>query len=137
MQRVEAVAGNGEPYIYMRNVATKPYGRAFRTSLPALGRTGTLATVEYDSAAAGHGKSNTRKSSTPRRATQRRHPRRGLTDHRPVLSTANALGGYVDAKSGPFAITIFVSDVPVASLPAAHAVADDQGAIAAAIQQGY
>jgi D-alanyl-D-alanine carboxypeptidase len=51
---------------------------------------------------------------------------------------ANTVAGYADAKSGRrLTVAIFVNNVPVDSLAAAHEVAEDEGAIAAAIQQAY
>jgi hypothetical protein len=44
----------------------------------------------------------------------------------------------MDAESGrPLAIAILVNSVPADSLSAEHAVAEDQGAIAADVQQPY
>jgi PBP4 family serine-type D-alanyl-D-alanine carboxypeptidase len=111
---------------FMRGASFQPWGRAFRDALPVLGRTGTLANVAADSPAAGHVqlKDGTRVAGT------------AITGQ--TLLTAYTLGGYVDAKSGrQLSIAIFVNNVPVKSLPAAHAVAEDEGAIAAAIQQAY
>ncbi len=111
---------------FFRSLASRRYGGAFRRALPILGRTGTLATLDPDSPAAGHVslKDGTRAAGSP------------ITGQ--TILTANTMGGYVDARSGrQLTIAIFVNNVPVDSLPAAHAVAEDQGAIAAAIQQGY
>jgi D-alanyl-D-alanine carboxypeptidase/D-alanyl-D-alanine-endopeptidase (penicillin-binding protein 4) len=111
---------------FFKSLAARRYGGAFRGALPILGRTGTLATLEPDSPAAGHVslKDGTRAAGSP------------ITGQ--TIMNTNTMAGCVDARSGrQLTIAIFVNNVPIESLAAAHAVADDQGAIAAAIQEAY
>jgi D-alanyl-D-alanine carboxypeptidase/D-alanyl-D-alanine-endopeptidase (penicillin-binding protein 4) len=110
---------------FLRALAEQPYGAAFRHGLPALGVDGTLAQTQPGSPAAGHvqAKTGSRAWRTP--ADQ-------------ILITGLTLVGYAEAKSGrPLVFAIMVRDVPVSSPQDLAAVDADQGAIAAAIQQGY
>jgi D-alanyl-D-alanine carboxypeptidase/D-alanyl-D-alanine-endopeptidase (penicillin-binding protein 4) len=116
----------GDVTTFMRGAAQQPWGNAFRDALAVLGRTGTLADVLPHSPAAGHVqlKDGTRAAGSP------------ITGQ--TLLTAKTVGGYVTARSGrQLAIAIFINNVPINSLEAVHAVAEDQGAIAAAVQQAY
>lgn len=114
---------------FLRAVEEQPYGKAFRSSLTILGVDGTEAQVEKGSPSAGKilVKSGTRVTGTP--AGQ-------------GIVFGKTLVGYVEAESDRrLAISIMVGDVPVSSaqeiFPIVENVTEDQGALAAEIQQGY
>lgn len=105
------------------------YGEAFRSSITILGVDGTEAQVQKGSPAAGKVRleSGTRVIPTP--AEQ-------------GILLGKTFVGYVDARSGrQFVISIMVRDVPISSaqdiFPMLETVTEDQGALAAEIQQGY
>lgn len=114
---------------FLRAVYEQSYGEAFRSSLAELGINGDVAQVEADSPAAGYiqVKSGTRATPTP--AGQ------GLLTGRTVV-------GYVEAESGrQLVIAVMVGGVPVSSVAnlfsTLETVTNDQGALAAEIQQAY
>ncbi len=114
---------------FLRAVDEQSYGNAFRTSLAILGVDGTEADVLKDSPAAGkiRGKDGTRVIPTP--AGQ-------------GIVLGKTLVGYVEAESGRrLVISIMVRDVPVSSaqeiFPLIESVTEDEGELAAEIQQGY
>jgi D-alanyl-D-alanine carboxypeptidase/D-alanyl-D-alanine-endopeptidase (penicillin-binding protein 4) len=114
---------------FLRSVYEQSYGEAFRSSLAELGVNGDVAQIEADSPAAGYiwVKTGTRGEQTP--AGQ-------------GLLTGRTLVGYVEAESGrELVISIMVGGVSSSSLedllPTFETVAEDQGELAAAIQQGY
>jgi D-alanyl-D-alanine carboxypeptidase/D-alanyl-D-alanine-endopeptidase (penicillin-binding protein 4) len=110
---------------FLRGVARQPYGAAFRAGLPILGVDGTLATTQKGTPAAGRvqAKTGTRGGGLP-------------TDQ--FLLTGQTMAGYAEAKSGrQLVLVIMVRDVPATSLEELLSVADDQGEILVAMQQGY
>ncbi len=114
---------------FLRAVDEQSYGKAFRTSLTILGVDGTEANVEKDSPSTGKilVKSGTRVT--------------GTTAGQGIIF-GKTLVGYVEAESGRrLAFSIMVGNVPVSSaqeiFPVVESVTEDQGAIAAEIQQGY
>jgi D-alanyl-D-alanine carboxypeptidase/D-alanyl-D-alanine-endopeptidase (penicillin-binding protein 4) len=110
---------------FLRGVAQQSYGAAFREGLPILGVDGTLATTQKDSPAAG-------------RVQAKTGTRAGVTPAGQFLLTGQTMGGYAEAKSGrQLIVVIMVRDVAATSLLELLGVADDQGAILEAIQQGY
>ncbi len=114
---------------FLRAVYEQPYGEAFRTSLAELGVNGDVAQVESDSPAAGYIRVKTGTRATPTPAGQ-------------GLLTGRTLVGYVEAESGrQLVIAIMVGGVPVTSVEnlfsTLETATEDQGALAAAIQQGY
>jgi D-alanyl-D-alanine carboxypeptidase/D-alanyl-D-alanine-endopeptidase (penicillin-binding protein 4) len=111
---------------FLRNAVGQPWGAALRDGLPILGVDGTFATNQRGTPAAGHVfvKSGTRGLSTP-------------TDEQVIFSALTQVG-YIDAKSGrKLAYSLFLRDLPVTNIEDFTAADADEGAIAAAIQQGY
>ncbi len=112
---------------FLRRVTRQPWGGTFHRGLPILGVDGTFANVQRGTPAAGHVfiKSGTRAQSAP-------------TDKQGILS-ALTQAGYIDAKSGrKLVYALFLRDLPLS--PDLHEFLqanNDQGAIAAAFQQGY
>jgi D-alanyl-D-alanine carboxypeptidase/D-alanyl-D-alanine-endopeptidase (penicillin-binding protein 4) len=114
---------------FLRGVDGQFYGEAFRSSLAVLGVDGDIAQTQKDSPAAGRVQAKTGTRGVPTPTGQ-------------GLLTARTLVGYVEAESGrQLVIAIMVRDVPVSSLqdllPMVETATADQGALAAAIQQGY
>jgi D-alanyl-D-alanine carboxypeptidase/D-alanyl-D-alanine-endopeptidase (penicillin-binding protein 4) len=114
---------------FLRGVDGQLYGEAFRSSLAVLGVDGDIAQTQKDSPAAGRVQAKTGTRGVPTPTGQ-------------GLLTARTLVGYVEAESGRrLVIAIMVRDVPVSSLqdllPMVETATADQGALAAAIQQGY
>ncbi len=114
---------------FLRAVDEQSYGEAFRSSLAELGVDGDVAQVEEDSPAAGYIRVKTGTRATPTPADQ-------------GLLTGRTLVGYVEAESGrQLVISIMVGGVPVSSVQdlfsTLETVTEDQGTLAAAIQQGY
>ena len=114
---------------FLRAVEDQSYGEAFRSSLTILGVDGTEAQVEKDSPSAGKilVKSGTRVTGTP--AGQ-------------GIIFGKTLVGYIEAESGrQLGFSIMVRDVPLSSaqdvFPMVESVTEDQGALAAEIQQEY
>lgn len=110
---------------FLRGVAQQPYGAAFRHGLPILGVDGTLAETQKGSPAAG-------------RVQAKTGTRGGGTAAGQLLLTGQTMAGYAEAKSGrQLVVVIMVRDVAATTLADFLGVADDQGAILLAIQQGY
>jgi serine-type D-Ala-D-Ala carboxypeptidase/endopeptidase (penicillin-binding protein 4) len=114
---------------FLRAVDEQSYGEAFRTSLAIVGEEGTQAQALKDSPALGkiRVKDGTRVIPTP--AGQ-------------GIVLGKTLVGYVEAESGRrLVISIMVRDVPVSSaqeiFPLIESVTEDEGELAAEIQQGY
>ena len=114
---------------FLRAVDEQSYGEAFRSSLAIVGEEGTQAQALKDSQAVGkiRVKDGTRVIPTP--AGQ-------------GIVLGKTLVGYVEAESGRrLVISIMVGNVPVASaqeiFPVVESVTNDQGELAAEIQQGY
>jgi D-alanyl-D-alanine carboxypeptidase len=64
--------------------------------------------------------------------------RGGVTSAGQFLLNASTLAGYADAAGGREVIfTLMVRDVPLSTFADLIAVAEDQAALAAAIQEGY
>jgi serine-type D-Ala-D-Ala carboxypeptidase/endopeptidase (penicillin-binding protein 4) len=114
---------------FLRAVDDQSYGEAFRSSLAVLGVDGDIAQTQKDSPAAGRVQAKTGTRGVPTPTGQ-------------GLLTARTLVGYAEAGSGRrLVIAIMLRDVPVSSpqdlLPMVETATADQGALAAAIQQGY
>lgn len=110
---------------FHRGVLGEPYGSALRAGLPVLGRDGSLATTLTESPAAGHvfAKTGTRGVTTP--------------DDR-ILLLGQTLVGYISAESGrQLAFALMVNDVPLEGFEDILAIFNDQGTMAAALQQAY
>jgi D-alanyl-D-alanine carboxypeptidase/D-alanyl-D-alanine-endopeptidase (penicillin-binding protein 4) len=114
---------------FLRAVDEQSYGEAFRSSLAIVGEEGTQAEALKDSPAVGkiRVKDGTRVIPTP--AGQ-------------GIVLGKTLVGYVEAESGRrLVISIMVGNVPVASaqeiFPVVESVTNDQGELAAEIQQRY
>lgn len=111
---------------FLRNVTKEPWGAALRHGLPILGVDGTFATNQAGTPAAGHVfvKSGTRAQGAP--------------TGQGILS-ALTQAGYIDAKSGRRLVySLFLRDVPLGpTLEEFFEADEDEGRIAAAIQQGY
>jgi D-alanyl-D-alanine carboxypeptidase/D-alanyl-D-alanine-endopeptidase (penicillin-binding protein 4) len=109
--------------VFLRNVETTPYGSALFNALPVLGRSGTLANVLPNSAAAGRAqvKTGNRVVSTP--ADQ-------------IIVLGNSLAGYVETKSGRrVTFMIAVGNVPISTPAEFEVVTADQARMVVAIQQ--
>jgi PBP4 family serine-type D-alanyl-D-alanine carboxypeptidase len=112
---------------FLRNITQQPWGADLRNGLPILGVDGTFATNQRGTAAAGHVflKSGTRAQGAP-------------TDDQGILS-AFTQAGYIDAKSGRrLAYALFLRDLSLSpDFSEFTAADDDEGAIAAAFQEGF
>lgn len=112
---------------FLRSITGEPWGAAIRNGMPILGVDGTFAQNQRGTPAAGrvYVKSGTRAQGSP-------------TDEQAIMS-ALTQAGYIDAASGRRLVyALFLRDVPLS--PDLHEFEEadkDQGAIAAAIQQGY
>ena len=110
----------------LRHATARPWGAALRDGLPILGVDGNFAANQRGTPAAGHVfvKSGTRAHEAP-------------TDQ--ALMTALTQAGYIDARSGrKLVYALFLRDLPLSgNLEEFFAADEDQGRLAAALQQGY
>lgn len=109
---------------FHRQVTTASYGPALKAGLPVLGRDGSLASTLSSSPAAGHvfAKTGTRATTTP--------------DGRTLL-LAQTLVGYVATVGGRnLSFALMVNNVPLARFDDVLRIFEDEGTMAAALQQG-
>jgi D-alanyl-D-alanine carboxypeptidase/D-alanyl-D-alanine-endopeptidase (penicillin-binding protein 4) len=108
---------------FLRNARKTSYGRALFSSLPILGRDGTLANVESRSPAAGHAQVK----------TGNRVVGLGVG---PILVLGNSLAGYAQTRGGRRVVfMIAVGNVPIPTPAAFLKVTDDQARMVVAMQQ--
>src|ERR671919_404322 len=114
---------------FLRAVDDQSFGEVFRSSLAVLGVDGDIAQTQKDSPAAGRIQAKTGTRGVPTPTGQ------GLLPSRQPVASEKAESGR------RLVIAIMVRDVPVSSpqdlLPMVETATADQGALAAAIQQGY
>jgi serine-type D-Ala-D-Ala carboxypeptidase/endopeptidase (penicillin-binding protein 4) len=112
---------------FLRSITKEPWGATIHDGMPVLGVDGTFAQNQRGTPAAGHVfvKSGTRAQGAP-------------TEKQAIMS-ALTQAGYIDAASGrKLVYALFLRDLPMSPDLKEFEEADkDQGAIAAAIQQGY
>ncbi len=109
--------------MFLRNVETTPYGTALFNALPVLGRSGTMANVLPNSAAAG-------------RAQVKTGNRVMSTSAGQIIVLGNSLAGYVETKSGrQVTFMIAVGNVPISAPAEFEVITADQARMVVAIQQ--
>lgn len=112
---------------FMRNITHESWGADLRNGLAILGVDGLAATTEAGTPAAGHVfvKNGTRVQAVP-------------TGEQGILSALTQVA-YIDAQSGRKLVSaLFLRDLSLGTdIEQFFAAGDDQGAILAAIQQGY
>jgi serine-type D-Ala-D-Ala carboxypeptidase/endopeptidase (penicillin-binding protein 4) len=110
---------------FLRAVAGQSYGAALRSGLPVVGVDGTLAEVGKGTPVAGK-----IQAKTGNRVAF-------ITPHIGIAG-AQAHVGYIDAASGrQLVFADLIDDIPLTEPAQISAIDQDQGAIEAAIQQGY
>ena len=129
------VDGSGLPGNYITPTASaqlmagfnaRPEAARWQSTLPTMGKDGSLATVQRDSPAAGHvfAKTGTLGAAD-------------LVNDRLRLET-KALGGYIDAQSGRrLAVSIIVNQAMFNDIQGVFAANEDLGKIATAIYEKY
>lgn len=134
-KQVALVDGSGLPGNYITPTASaqlmagfnaRPEAARWQSTLPTMGKDGSIATVQRDSPAAGHvfAKTGTLGAAD-------------LVNDRLRLET-KALGGYIDAQSGRrLAVSIIVNQAMFDDIQGVFAANEDLGKIATAIYEKY